>query len=104
MMVQTILIVVALLAMSGLFSIVPRLTRPDLFFAVTVPSDFRRTAEARRILRRFHAILWVCTLLAIALEALVRLPLVAMLLQGAGFIWALVEAHARVLAFAVSSN
>lgn len=104
MTVQTILIVVALLAMSAVFSLVPRLTRPDLFFAVTVAPDFRRTADARRILSRFHAIVWGCTLLAIALETLARLPLVAMLLQGAGLIWGLVEAHARALAFAAPSN
>jgi uncharacterized membrane protein len=104
MTVQTILTVVALLAMSGLFHIVPRLTRPDLFFAVTVASDFRRTAEARRILSRFYAIVSGCTLLAIALEALARLPLAAMLVQGGGFIWALVEAHARALSFAAPSN
>jgi uncharacterized membrane protein len=101
---QMILIAIALLAMGGLFSIVPRLTRPGLFFAVTVAADFRRTAEAQRLLRRFHAIVWACTLLAIALEIAFRLPLAAMLLQGAGFIWALVEAHARALAYAAPLN
>jgi uncharacterized membrane protein len=104
MTAQMILIVIALLAMSGLFSIVPRFTRPDLFFAVTVASDFRRTAEARRILRRFHAIVWGCALLAIALEVVTRVQLVAMLVQGAGLIWALVEAHARALAYAAPPN
>jgi uncharacterized membrane protein len=104
MTAQMILIVIALLAMSGLFSIVPRLTRPDLFFAVTVAPDFRRTADARRILWRFHAIVRGFTVGAITLEILLRLPLVAMLVQGAGFIWALVEAHARALSFAAPPN
>ncbi len=104
MTAQILLIALALLAMSGLFHIVPRLTRADLFFAVTVTPDFRGTAAARRILRRFHTIVWGCTLLAIVLEAAAGLPLAALLVQGAGFIWALVEAHARVLAHAAPLN
>src|SRR5437773_8354544 len=104
MTIQTILIVVALLAMSGLFHIVPRLTRPELFFGVTVSSDFRGTADARGILRWFHTIMWVCTFLAIAFEVAAQLQLAALLVQGAGFTWALVGAHARALRFAAPSN
>jgi uncharacterized membrane protein len=34
---------------------VPRLTRPDLYFAVTVAGGFRNTPESTSILRRYHA-------------------------------------------------
>jgi uncharacterized membrane protein len=34
--------------------VMPRLTRPDLYFAVTVAPDFRNTPEARAILRRYQ--------------------------------------------------
>ena len=52
MLAQTILFIVVLLLMSGLFHVVPGLTRPDIFFAVTVPPEFRQRVldEARAIL------------------------------------------------------
>ncbi|MGH8327869.1 MAG: hypothetical protein ACRET2_14040, partial [Steroidobacteraceae bacterium] len=32
----------------------PRLTRPDLYFAVTVAAEFRDSTEGRSILRRYR--------------------------------------------------
>src|SRR5579859_5697431 len=104
MIIQVLLIAVALLAISGLYSIVPRLSRPDLFFAVTVAGGFRSTPEAQAIVKRFQTTVWGMTLLAIALEAALRMPVVAvaaLLIQAAAFTWAIVEAHARALRFAV---
>jgi uncharacterized membrane protein len=43
------------------------LTRPELYFAVTVNAEFRRTATARRILARYAAIGWTGTLTMLAL-------------------------------------
>lgn len=45
----------------------PYLTRPELFFAVTVTADFRETLEARRIIRLYNIIGWAGALIAIAL-------------------------------------
>src|SRR5579872_1763363 len=104
MMIQVLLIAVALVAISGLYSIVPRLSRPDLFFAVTVAAGFRSTPEAQAIVKRFQTTVWTMTLLAIAMEAVFRVPVAAvaaLLIQAAAFAWALVEAHARALPFAV---
>ena len=63
MPLQMIPVVLALVLMSGLFHMVPAVTRPDLFFAVTVAPDFRGTPDARRILRRYRTIVCVglCT-------------------------------------------
>lgn len=62
-----------LLAEIGLVGILlyllPVLTRPEIFFAVTVPAGFRGTAEAKAILRRFRAALLVHTAVAAALTA-----------------------------------
>jgi uncharacterized membrane protein len=62
-----------LLAEIGLVGILlyllPVLTRPEIFFAVTVPAGFRGTAEAKGILRRFRAALFIHTAVAAALTA-----------------------------------
>ena len=63
-----ILFVLLLILMSALFHIIPGLTRPDLFFAVTVAPEFRRTPDARRILRRYRAIVWSFPVVASGLE------------------------------------
>jgi len=85
----------------GLFHMVPRLTRPDLFFAVTIAPEFRRASGGQRILRRYHAIVWSATLAAILIELAAGMPLAAVLVLGGGFLWALVSAHGRALAYAV---
>ena len=99
---QTILFVAVLLLMSGLLQIVPGLTRPGIFFAVTVSPEFRRTSDARRILRKYRVIVWCSALAAIALELAAGMELAALLLQAAGFLWALVGAHASALAYAAA--
>jgi len=45
----------------------PRLTRPDLYFAVTVPPEFRDGAEGKSILQRYRTELVVASVLALAL-------------------------------------
>jgi hypothetical protein len=42
---------------------IPTLTRPDLFFAVTVQPDFRRTAEGRSIQRSYRIAVAIHTLI-----------------------------------------
>jgi uncharacterized membrane protein len=97
-----IIFTVILLLMGALFSIIPGLTRPDLFFAVTVAPDFPQTADARRILRRFWMIVWTSTLAAIVIELAAGLTLVSLLILAAGFLGALVNSHGRALAYAAA--
>jgi uncharacterized membrane protein len=104
MPVPKIIFTVVLLLISALFSIIPGLTRPDLFFAVTVPLQFRQTADAKRILRRFRIIVWSSTLAAIAVELATGLSLVALLIVVAGFLGALVSSHGRALAYAAAPS
>jgi uncharacterized membrane protein len=104
MLVETMLFVPLFLLMSGLFSIVPALTRPDLFFAVTVAPEFRKTSEARRLLRRFRVIIWIGTIIAVAVQWTTSMPLVALLILAAGYIWALVSSHSRTLAHAATPS
>jgi len=104
MPIPKIIFTVILLLMSALFSLVPGLTRPDLFFAVTVAPEFRQTADARRILRRFGIIVWGSTLAAITIELATGLALVALLILVAGFLGALVSSHSRVLAYAAAPS
>lgn len=70
----------------------PRLTRPDLYFAVTVAGGFRDSAEGRSILRRYRrgllgaSALTLALLCALALTpALVLAPLALLLQLGAYF-------------------
>jgi len=92
--------------------LMPRLTRPDLYFAVTVPAEFRDTPEGNSILRRYRMEVTVFGVLAllIVLAALrinepAYLPVVtmaALFLMGAGFFLAYYRARARVLPHAVA--
>jgi hypothetical protein len=51
---------------AGLFWFLPRLTRHDLYFAVTVAPGFRDTPPGRAVLRRYRAELLVFSGLALA--------------------------------------
>src|ERR1035441_2723402 len=99
-----ILFVLLLILMSALFHIIPGLTRPDLFFAVTVAPEFRRTSDARRILQRYRAIVWSFTVVASGLELVSGMALAAVLLQAMGFLWALVGAHRAARAYAATPS
>jgi uncharacterized membrane protein len=104
MPLEKIIFTVILLLMSALFSIIPGLTRPDLFFAVTVTPEFRPTADAKRILGRFRTIVWTSALAAIAIELASGLVLAALLIVAAGFLGALVSSHQLALAYATAPN
>ena len=43
----------------------PRLTRPDLFFAVTVQRSFRGSPEGKNILRRYNGFVVAAALIAL---------------------------------------
>jgi len=100
MPVPMILIAPVLLLVAGLLHIIPNLTRPDLFFAVTVPPGFRLSNDGRRILMRYRGIVWGSILIAIAAVLATGLPLLAILIPAVGFYWAFVSSHKRALAYA----
>lgn len=58
-------VVAVLVAIS--FHKIPNWTRPDIFFSVTVPPQFRATPEARSILRSYRIQVWLATLVSFAL-------------------------------------
>ena len=101
---QTVLFVPLLIMMGTLFHIIPGLTRRDFFFAVTVAPEFRRTSDARRILRRYRAIVWSTTLVASGLQLVAGMATAAVLLQATGFLWALVGAHLAARAYATTPS
>jgi uncharacterized membrane protein len=73
------------MAMGGVtMYLLPRLTRPDLYFAITVPPDFRDSAEGVRILRRFRREVWIHSLigLVLVLLSLRGRPILALLVVG----------------------
>lgn len=93
-----------------LWHLMPRLTRPDLFFAVTVPRAFARTVVGKKTLRRYRAQIWAHSLVGLLLVALgtgFGSPVVAMLgpaWQLLGATCALVDAHRITLAHAAGPS
>src|SRR5688572_11045803 len=54
------LLVVAVNAL--LFHALPRLSRPDILFSVTVPAAFASSREAAAIVRRYRTVVWLSAL------------------------------------------
>jgi uncharacterized membrane protein len=99
---ETLLFTPLLILIGGLYHWIPGFTRPDLFFAVTVAPEFRRSSAARRILRNYRAAVWTATLAAAALELAAGMPAVALLIQAMGLLWGLVAAHRAAQAHAAA--
>jgi uncharacterized membrane protein len=96
------------LAVAALFT--PRLTRPDLFFAVTVNPSFRQSPSGREILRRYDRSIVVVALLAMLLIGFSQLGRPSMVLIGllgpvaletAGWFGAFIAARHRALPYHV---
>ena len=92
--------------------LMPRLTRPDVYFAVTVPPEFRDSAEGCSILKRYRAevtIFGVLALLIVLAAMLIPEPnhqvvvtLAGLFLQGLGVFLAYYRARGRVLPHAAA--
>ena len=92
--------------------LIPRLTRPDVYFAVTVPPDFRDSAEGCAILKRYRVevtFFGILALLIVLTAIRIREPnrqavvtLGGLFLQGVGVFLAYYQARARVLPHAVA--
>jgi len=99
-----VLAAVVILVFGFLLHMLPQLTRPGLFFAVTISPGLRESEEGRRILKRYRQILWSSTLAAIAVLLLVGAPLLAMALQAAGYVWAFLLSRQRTLRHAAAPD
>jgi uncharacterized membrane protein len=79
------------------YHLVPRLSRPDLYFAVTVPAPFRDSDEASGILGRYRVQVWLHAAIA---ASMVAAAFVAgrFLLASAGILWQVAGSMAAFLA------
>jgi uncharacterized membrane protein len=106
----TYLVPVALLLAGGLMFFTPGLTRPDIWFGVTVDLGFPDSNDGRRILRSFRAMtLLACAaaLLLVTVGLLVTIPLLVAagsVVQVAGQTLAFLAAHHRTLAHAAQPS
>lgn len=102
----------AVILLAGIFfHFAPEMTRHDLFFAVTVDQGYyRRSEEARRILRQFQTAAWIHTAVALAIVFAgaatkhVFVPLIGILWQIAGMTIAFLRARRQVLPHAVAQT
>ncbi|HTU36056.1 MAG TPA: DUF5808 domain-containing protein [Candidatus Acidoferrum sp.] len=96
-------LVAILLLLAVFFHYLPEITRPDIFFAVTVRPSFRDRPEAREIVRRFRGAVWVHTLIGLAavfVSVGIRNPLIALAGIGwelAGITHALLRARGQTM-------
>jgi uncharacterized membrane protein len=98
-----------LLVTGVLLALTPRWTRPDLYFAVTVQTDFAFTKPARRIMRRYEAEIALHTLIALALAVLTGREDGWPVLLGVGWLmigssWAVARAHRAAAQYASSPS
>jgi uncharacterized membrane protein len=92
--------------------LIPRLTRPDIYFAVTVPPEFRDSAEGYSILKRYRVEVTIFGVLALLIVlAAIRIPqpnrqvavtLAGLFLQVVGVFFAYYRARGRVQPHAVA--
>ncbi len=88
---------------SAFLHVLPRLTRPGLFFAVHVDPEFCAAEEARRITRVYRSIVWSFALVSLAVLLTTGRP-ETIVLQVAGYYCAMAVAHRRALAHAAVSD
>jgi uncharacterized membrane protein len=86
-----VVIVLLIVSVSSHFG--PWVTRPDLFFGVTVAPEFRRTDAARRILHGYRTALWLWTVLVIAVAFAFDRFVLTVALYLAGLFGTLIGAH-----------
>lgn len=97
----------AMAVVGSIFWMVPEWSRPGLYFAVTVPPEFRKTPEAQRLLRsyRIQALVQVAISFALILAATPRhwaLLIVGEIWLAIGPLIAFLRARERVMRHAVA--
>src|SRR5579863_4967398 len=92
---------------SLLFFWMPRLTRPDLYFAITVEPGFRDSEEGRALLSQYRFKVVTASLVATGMLALggfrssLALLIAGLIVQEAGALFAYFAARAQVKPHAV---
>lgn len=99
---STLADVATVLVIALIGHLTPGLTRPDLFFAVTVEPAFRQTDAARRILGSYRVSLWTAALAA--LVSTFFLPKISLPIVIAGMVLALIVARRQVRAHAAAGQ
>jgi uncharacterized membrane protein len=104
-------LMISTVVLSGLLLYkLPGLTRPDIYFSVTIKPDFRQSESAREVLARYQREIVVQSLLALALIILairLRMPgalVVGLLWQVAGFFIAFLRARQEVMPHGVEPS
>jgi len=97
-----------ILLVAVLFHRLPEITRPDIFFAVTVNPDFRASGDARHVLGQFRIALWIQTAIAVAIvfagtaAGSTWVPLAGIFWQAAGVLAAFLRARSGTLPHAAA--
>jgi len=109
-LVPGVIMILMIVLLVVLYYAIPRLTRPDIYFAVTVPPDFRDSAEGRAILGRYRLelVIYGAIAIAVALSGLwipqpssVIVIVAGLILQPVGAFIAYYRARRRVMPYAV---
>ena len=102
---------ISIMILTGLlFYILPRLTRPTIYFAVTVPPDFRDSDAGRATLATYRGHIIIHTLVAIVLVLvalnfkMVSVLILGILWQEVGAVAAFLRARKQVMPRGVTSN
>jgi uncharacterized membrane protein len=100
----TIMLSMAVFAISTLGHFLPQFTRPDVFFGVTVDPVFPTSDSARRILRNYRIALWCSAIAAGACIGALHRVGGAFLIYVIGTSAALVTSHRRALIHATTRS
>jgi uncharacterized membrane protein len=95
---------IGLFTMSTLGHFLPRFTRPDVFFGVTVEPAFRTSDAAHRILRDYRVALWSGAVVASALIWALHRSILAFLIYVIASCAAQVASHRRALIHAATRS
>jgi len=90
--------ILILILVMGVFAHgLPEVTRPSVFFGVTVDPGFRTSDLARLILRHYRVALWGSVLVTSVLDLVLHRPSVALVVHGIVICGALVASHRSAL-------
>ncbi len=110
-LLPSVIMILMIALLATISYVIPRLTRPDIYFAVTVLPDFRDSAEGRAILSRYRVevVIYGVIAIAVALSGLWipqpssdKLIVVGLVLQPVGGFIAYYRARQRVRPHAVA--
>lgn len=93
--IRSVPLIVLLLVIAVCCTALPGITRPGLFFGVTVAPEFPDSAEGRSILRQYRLGVWCWTTASIAAALFALRPLFVLLIFVVGFGFSSIRAYRR---------